>query len=324
MVEDYPVASYLIKDAVKRGGKLAIIGSESGRLTDIAQVWIDAEPNELNFVLSLLSALALDQGLISPAKNDRAKGIQSVSSQDKERLNRMVRKGDAKALAKDLVLAKQRDVVINRGMVSDAALAWLLEGIWGPSISFLPLSPYGQNMDNGEGLSIDHLEKKIKDGKIKGILAFGHWKGLERIKQSYPDLLVVQSAVFRENHGFHPDFFFPASLPVESAGSFINSEGRTQRLSAALSPPSGLENWEVILRLAQVTGVSMSYKDLDEVRKEITTEANMSQGIGGSDIFSLSSDPGNEQKGSKKRADLDWSVDEIENYLKTQIAERIF
>jgi len=324
IVEDYPVASYMIKDAVKRGSKLAIIGPDSGRLTDIAQVWIDAEPNELNFVLSLLSAFALDQGLISSATDYKEKGIQPVSSQDMERLNRMIRKGDAKALAKDLVLAKQRDVVVNRGMVSDASLAWFFEGIWDQPISFLPLSPYGQNIHNGESLSIDRLEKKIKDGKIKGILAFGHWKGLERIKQSYPDMLVIQTAIFRENHGYHPDFFFPASLPIESAGSFINSEGRTQRLSAALSPSSGLENWEVILRLAEVTGVSLGYKDLDAVRKEMSRKMDKSKKTETPEVLCKMADPGSTKKGSKKPEYLDWSVDEIDHYLKKQIAERIF
>jgi formate dehydrogenase major subunit len=324
LVEDYPVASYMIKDVVKKGGRLAVIGIESRRLTDIADIWMDCPQKEQKAILSLLSALAVDQGTIRMAHHHKMEKIKSISSTDLDILNRSTRKGDAKDLARYLFDAKRPVIVVNKGMVSDATLAWLFEGIWNESLRFLSLSPYGRDCGDNAYLFMDRLEKTIKDGKIKGILAFGHWKGLERIRQAYPHLLIVQSAVFIENHGYQPDFFLPLSLPLETNGSFINSEGQIRSLLAAVPPRSGLQTREIIMNLAEKAGISLPYKGLEEIYRAVECVLNMPQKEGGAEDWPFKSAPANTKKELREKEGTEWSTDEIDLFLKEEISVRIF
>jgi formate dehydrogenase major subunit len=61
----------------------------------------------------------------------------------------------------------------------------------------------------------------------------------------------------------------PASTPLESTGTFTACDRRIQRSHAIFPPKSGMENWEIICRLAEKTAPPMQFKTTDDIFKEI-------------------------------------------------------
>ncbi|MGA1843053.1 MAG: FAD-dependent oxidoreductase [bacterium] len=316
IVQDFPLASYMIKDAVRHGAGLAIIGTESSRLTDRASVWLEADCDMLGTLLSLLSACGVENGLIQAVPTKGGRKIPSLGAKDRDILDQSVRKGMPTELLRNLLNARQPVVVVNASMVSDAQLSWLFEGIWG-NLRFLPLSLFAGDGRGAEPAPLERLEKCIKDGIITGLLAFGHWKGLERIKQAFPGLMVVQSAVFRGRNGYQPDIFLPASLPFESSGRFVNAEGRMQKLTPVGSPPSGMENGALIIRLAEAMGVPLPYARIEDAAQELSESPVISCREVPDECISL-------ETGGTTRTPSGWETDEIEDFLQAEIGACIF
>jgi anaerobic selenocysteine-containing dehydrogenase len=72
----------------------------------------------------------------------------------------------------------------------------------------------------------------------------------------------------------------PLAAFSESNGTFTNSERRIQRVSAALPPPAGLSNLEIISRIAEAAGAPCGSPDDAAVRRELV-EAQDSIGLAG-------------------------------------------
>jgi len=316
IVDDFPLASYMIKDASRHGAGLGIIGTESRRLTDLAAVWLDADCDMLGTLLSLLSAWGVEKGLIPVAHKGVGRKVPSLGTKDRDMLDRSVRKGSAEDFIRGLLHARQPVVVVNSSMVSDAYLAWLFEGMWG-NLRFLPLSLFGSDGREAESPPIGHLEKRIKDGTINGLLVFGHWKWLERIKKAFPELMIVQSAIFKGTNGYHPGLLLPAGLPFETSGSFINAEGRLQKLTPVGSPPSGMENGALIIRLAEAMGVTLPYTSVEDATREVAESLDVSHREAADEGIFM------EARGTT-RTSSGWDTDEIEDFLQSEIGTCIF
>lgn len=311
IVDDYPVASYMIKDAVRKGCRLAIVGTESKRLTDISDVWIDCQEQDQASILSMFSAIAVEQGLLS-LKPDAIKGdIHALNAHDKDKLARFLKKGDILDIVRQLFQASHPVVILNTALISEAALSLLFEGIWengnrkDTPIRFLPLQMYGQDHPAQGYPPVEHLEEGVGKGVTKAVLSFGNWKGIERLKARNPGLYIIQSAVFMPQNGFLPDFLFPASLPLESGGSFINTEGRTQGVSAIMPPPGGVRNMDFILRIAKAMDSPLPDDGAGEKVMPRKSECPKISRV--------------EVKGGRKPLDPDWYMDEIEIYLNKAI-----
>ncbi|HEY5933664.1 MAG TPA: 2Fe-2S iron-sulfur cluster-binding protein [Kofleriaceae bacterium] len=63
---------------------------------------------------------------------------------------------------------------------------------------------------------------------------------------------------------------FPAADWAETAGTITNVQGHVQRMHAAFGPPgAALPTWEVLVRLAQATGVKLGWAHAREVFKDM-------------------------------------------------------
>ncbi len=323
IVDDYPVISYMIKDAVKKGCLLGIIGNENRKLTDISNTYIDCTPEQVDTILSLLSAIAIEQGILSMsmAQDENKDKIRPLNPNDREILAERVKRGDIKDIINNLIKAVRPVVIFNSELPFESTAAWLLEGIWKKAdekcpIRFIPLQRYGLPLpgtrENGY-LPIEDLKENVKNGRTKALLAFGHWKGLEGIKGFNEELVIVQSSVFGFQNGYKPDFLFPASLSLESSGSFVNTEGRKINISEILHPPGGMRNWEFILALAKVMWRHLPFRNTGEVAGSIPEFP-----VGGATKAYIDI---KKRKVIKRPAGLDWSEDEIDQYLKKEIKE---
>ena len=61
----------------------------------------------------------------------------------------------------------------------------------------------------------------------------------------------------------------PASLPIETSGTQTSCDRRVQRLNKVFEPLAGLENWQIINKLAQSMGMPLTFKSVEEVLEEI-------------------------------------------------------
>jgi predicted molibdopterin-dependent oxidoreductase YjgC len=69
----------------------------------------------------------------------------------------------------------------------------------------------------------------------------------------------------------HADLVLPAAAYTEADGSFINGEGRVQRLKKGVAPPGGaLPDWQILCRIAQKMDVAgFDFASIDKIREEV-------------------------------------------------------
>ncbi len=147
--------------------------------------------------------------------------------------------------------------------VSDTAVRGLFESAWG-----VPL-------DSEPGLRIPNMFEAALDGSFRGLYVQG-----EDIAQSDPnthhvvaalesmECMVVQDLFLNETARF-AHVFLPGSSFLEKDGTFTNAERRISRVRKIMSPPAGLQDWEVTVRLSEALGYPMHYDHPSQIMEEI-------------------------------------------------------
>ncbi len=150
--------------------------------------------------------------------------------------------------------------------VDDPAVRMKFETAWGTKLS------------NHPGLTITEVGNAILGGDIKALYVMGEnpmlsEPHLEHMKQSLGklELLIVQD-IFLSETAWLADVVFPAAAFAEKDGSFTNTERRIQRVrQAALPPGEAKPDWEIISRLGEKMGQSLSYQSASQIMDEIAS-----------------------------------------------------
>jgi formate dehydrogenase major subunit len=147
--------------------------------------------------------------------------------------------------------------------VSDDNVREMFESVWR-----IPL-------DGEPGLRIPNMLNAAIEGSFKGIYVQG-----EDIVQSDPntnhvtrafekmDCVVVQDLFLNETAAF-AHVFFPGTSFLEKDGTFTNAERRINRVRPVIAPKQGMDEWEVVCRLATAMDYPMSYGSAAEIMDEI-------------------------------------------------------
>lgn len=122
-------------------------------------------------------------------------------------------------------------------------------------------------------------------------LDLGYIPGVANIRNSPPKVLFMLGAddgaitredlakdtvvIYQGHHGDRgaemADVVLPGAAYTEKNGTYVNTEGRAQQTRAALVPPGmAREDWKILRALAQISGVSLSYDNLEAVRARLT------------------------------------------------------
>ncbi len=117
------------------------------------------------------------------------------------------------------------------------------------------------------------LKEKLLDKEIKAALIFRedplavpeNIRYLEGI-----DFLAVVGFSFTET-ARRADVVLPASAYIEGEGTYTTCDGRWQQVKPIAPPRTGLENWQLIARLARLFGTGFDFQNIDDVLKEIRT-----------------------------------------------------
>jgi len=134
---------------------------------------------------------------------------------------------------------------------------------------------WGVELSSNPGLRIPNMLDEAVAGTFRGMYVQG-----EDIAQSDPntahveaalsnlDCLVVQDLFLNETSRF-AHVFLPGTSFLEKDGTFTNAERRINRVRPAVTSPTGLQEWEVTLKLAKAMGYEMNYQSSSEIMDEI-------------------------------------------------------
>jgi predicted molibdopterin-dependent oxidoreductase YjgC len=92
------------------------------------------------------------------------------------------------------------------------------------------------------------------------------------------DFLIFQN-LYPPDPGYEADLVLPAAAFTEMDGTFINGEGRIQRVRKAVNPPGeALPDWEILCRIAQKMGTKgFDFSNVSQIHEEI---ASLVKGFG--------------------------------------------
>ncbi|MCK5077117.1 MAG: molybdopterin-dependent oxidoreductase, partial [Calditrichia bacterium] len=111
--------------------------------------------------------------------------------------------------------------------------------------------------------------KMMESKKLKVLYLIG--ENLPEMENLPADFIIYQNIVPPADT-FEANLAFPAAAFTETDGSFINGEGRIQRVNEAVRPiGEALPDWQILCKIAQNLGVKgFDYTNVWEIHKEIS------------------------------------------------------
>ena len=132
------------------------------------------------------------------------------------------------------------------------------------------------------GAQFNEINQGLRDGSIKGVLAFSE----NLIKEGFDSEGLAKLAFLASSHILAnataelSHVVLPGATYAEKRGSMINVTGRIQRLNKAIeSPGEARDDWEILRDLIlEITG-SNGLHSVDDVFKRLAAEVPAFQGL---------------------------------------------
>jgi predicted molibdopterin-dependent oxidoreductase YjgC len=107
--------------------------------------------------------------------------------------------------------------------------------------------------------------------KIKALLIFGEdpINGPSNLRLTGGADFMVVVDHFMTATALEADVVLPASLPIETDGSFTACDRRVQAIRKVFEPKAGMENWRIINDLAGKMGLGVTFGSAADISKEI-------------------------------------------------------
>ncbi len=136
------------------------------------------------------------------------------------------------------------------------------------------------------------LAAALEDDRIKAILIFGEnpLEEVSNLKYTGGAEFTLVVDHFMTETALEADVVLPASMPVETSGSYTSCDRRVQRFPKVFESKTGMENWQIIAELARRTGTDQGFTSVegifDEIAKVVPFYGNLSpDGFWGRDIL---------------------------------------
>ena len=116
-----------------------------------------------------------------------------------------------------------------------------------------------------------NITKKMLRNEIKAVLIFGEDPLISNDNIKYlggAEFLVVCD-MFYTATAKEADVVLPASAYIEQDGTYTSSDLRIQKVDKIIMPKNGLENYKIIIELANIFNNSFSYESQNEIFEEI-------------------------------------------------------
>ena len=121
-------------------------------------------------------------------------------------------------------------------------------------------------------LDLAQLEAAINVGKLKAVVVLGHDLPVSAaVAGRLRELDLIVLATHDRGPARDATIALPIAAWAEAAASVTNRDGKLQRMHAAFAPPGqAVAGWEAVVRLAQATGVKLTWAQARDVWKDMT------------------------------------------------------
>ncbi len=268
VMTDHTIVGVKIKNATRNGAKLITINPWDTQADEWAYKKVTPS-NDIMFLQEVTKAL-IDMGY--KPNEDKVTGFEEL----RDSLEGIQASEIAKEIAKVYGESKKAMIVFDKQSISSEAeklianIAVIAGHIGKPRSGIIVLRAKNNSqglVDMGVNMNPQLISKGIEDKKVKGLLVFG--EDIKDVNLENLNFLMVQDTHLTET-AKKADVVLPAVSFAESRGTYTSSERRIQRLNRAIPPISGLENWEVIIRLANALCTNVKYLTPDDILNEIT------------------------------------------------------
>ena len=267
IMDNHTVAGLKIKKAVENGAKLIVISPNKTKIEQYAHIRVNPK-NDIVFLQEVTKSL-IEGGLVAKVSN--YEGLNEL----KESLSNVKISPEAADIAGIYGKSKKAMIVFEQKNITPEAAAFLanmavLAGHIGkPRSGIIQLKQNNNSQglkDMGINKGYKELENYINNKEIKGLLVFG--EDVSHINLSSLEFLMVQDTHLTETAKI-ADVVLPAVGFAESSGTYTNTERRIQRINKAIQPLTAYENWEVVVKLANILDKEFRYSSPVEVLLEI-------------------------------------------------------
>jgi NADH-quinone oxidoreductase subunit G len=258
--KDHPLVATRIRAAIKNGAKLAVLGGTDDELLMTTSAKIVAAPSDWLAALSdVVAAVAAAKEIDAPA------GFNNITATD-----------NARAIAK--TFAKEGGVILlgnavmhhPQGAAIHAAAQWLADTT-GAKFGYLveaanTVGGYLVNATSGRDLFSEPKKAYVLLNAEPELDSANPQQA--RAALDGAEMVVVMSAF---QHGFdYADVLLPIAPFSETAGTFVNCEGRAQSFNATCKPlGEARPAWKVLRVLGNLLGVEgFEYDTAEGVREE--------------------------------------------------------
>ncbi|KAM3854453.1 NADH-ubiquinone oxidoreductase 75 kDa subunit, mitochondrial isoform 3-T4 [Vipera latastei] len=154
------------------------------------------------------------------------------------------------------------------------------------------ISTITQNIRAKSGIDADWKIMNILHRVASQVAALdlGYKPGVDAIRKNPPKVLYLLGAdagcitrqdlprncliIYQGHHGdtgaSMADVILPGAAYTEKTATYVNTEGRAQQTRVAVTPPGmAREDWKIIRALSELTGVTLPYDNLDQVRRRL-------------------------------------------------------
>jgi NADH-quinone oxidoreductase subunit G len=134
---------------------------------------------------------------------------------------------------------------------------------------------------NGHDADLSALRTAVGSGRVKALYVLDpgpdgsrgdvSWIVEARRKGTLP-MLVVQGVVMSDLAAA-ADIILPGAASAEKDAIYTNDQGKVQGASRAINPPGeAREDWQILVTLGRLLGLSLPYTTIDEVRRAIAAK----------------------------------------------------
>ncbi|UCG61331.1 MAG: molybdopterin-dependent oxidoreductase [Candidatus Zixiibacteriota bacterium] len=272
-----------LRRAFRKGAKIVSVNPRQHSLAMISERWVQPVPGtEIDFLKSLVKSTGEKTTAAGTKKDDDVAAVARILSESKSTVILLGSEFLQYDASPDILAAvDQLAKNIRAGVMPLPAQ----NNLYGSLImgSYPELLPGGQSSTNPARLaqlkrawksSIPSFHSKWNAAnptagkKLKVLYLIG--ESLLSNADKPADYIISQN-IYPTDSLFETDLMLPAAAFTEADGTFINGEGRLQRIRKAVEPPGkAMPDWMILSKIAQKLGIDgFAYKKAADIHKEI-------------------------------------------------------
>ncbi len=283
----HPIVSFRVQQAQNAGAKLIVVDFRRTKLAEKANFFVQLQPGSDRILIAGLLKLIMEGNGFSKEKFDKIKRIIAKVDLSTIRKQTGVTDKDLKNFVSLLIKNKHVQFIFGSGVVLQKEAIETVSAICNLALSVKEgkvLPVIGESNLRGWielGCAESNMSKileNIETGKIQCLYVAGELPELDCLNKL--KFLVVQS-VFAPKWMDIADVILPASHSIERDGTYINFEGRVQRVGKVIKSQSNTKpDWWISSKISEkIKGSNLGYKNSSDVFKQITSTVPEFKGL---------------------------------------------